>query len=1469
MTNVASSICCGAAMLPALLYLLAARADHPLPFPNHIITGNLGYGVGYTSQNSYPCTPEPENEDDRNFVPDAIALDMANALDSGGSGSPGNPPGYHLGYTNLGFHEPDFNGNEPPGDPFFAQQVYVFDCEPDGAHANDCDNGQSVDELIEMPATVYCKESEQEIRKVIGHELFHKVQRAYGIDSDDWGRIVTEGTARMMEDQIFTDIDARKSSTFQREANNYLILSGSVWLNSSYRGALGWKYLAEQYGTITDEPQVGTDFIRRFFEHAEQAIEDDNIDFLATLEDTIQDTSPDTTVYDWFTDFSIANIAKEFDASLLPNGERYRYLDVNDGNGTKLEPVERAWTATLPNFVLGTTNLLRFSAAYIEANISPQCSSRSVFGIRTLGGYKGYAAMGVDGSDRVTRLVRGAGTTNAVSFVQRSGADAYQKFYAVLIGRDDDTIVEWQLDCGPATVEVRRPDNQFPAFVGPRTEPRTFIVRTVVTGPSALGTPTVLGLLPEDFTVFVGANHVPADKAPILTGLYVQGEYWLVVQAPPKPDENTYDVFVNYGDSVDDSQALAVSYEERLFDQMLTLDTSGSMADPVTSPSIIAAVNAASLFVDVARPEDKIGLATFAGNNLEPNDDATLWAELDDATDGHRAAIQGLLEGLSPDGQTSIGDGLDKTDDEYPLHGNPFGENWIVLLSDGQENEAKFWTQMEATIKSAGIRINSIALGPDADQILLQEIAAETNGDYYYVDTGTFAEAAGSSLPNRLADVYAASGERIKAQERLWEFQGSAGVGQSVTHQFLVQEGGIVEATLSVNWDNPGDAVAVTITRPDGSIVTNGVGGARVYNGKTHMTAHVGSIMQGTWTVKVTGSVGTTDYIGVLAGRDKQGARLEIFFTQYMDNPGAQAVGARFLRGLEQPILALLVDRNGIVTDASVRAEVEHPDGTTIDLPLFDDGEHGDGSQGDGVYGNVYARTTVAAEPDLPDQPGNGRRGSYNAVVRAEGVDSLGQPFMRIRMGSFSVYEARDPPPDADGDRIPTTYENLHPCLDAGIVDADQDGDEDELLNRDEWGAHGTDPCNADTDRGGESDSSEVGRGANPFDPEDDALPRPIDVEVIASRDEHLEFSAGGGLKPRANWLRYPVNSAYARIHVLRSLVPGGPFTEIADLDVNTQGNHYYDEGLTPGQTYYYKIEPEDLNGRRGAPSPVFSGTAKDEPMPPIGGVQINNGQSATNTTAASLRVNADSDTNAMQRANHPSFTGAVWQPYARLSNWTLVPDANGVATVYVRFRDVANNVSATYSDSIEVIPPAQTGRITGFALLEGAAEHDAILVKVPGQGNVAPFYTPTSGKFGLTALLPGTYDLQLSRTGYEPATLSGLVVTAGATKNAGTTILTAIDTDDDAVPDLFDNCTLHANADQRNTDGDAYGNRCDPDLNQSGFVNFTDLGLLKAVYFTNDPDADFDGDGSVNFLDLGIMKEFFFNPPGPAGVVP
>ncbi|RIL03031.1 MAG: hypothetical protein DCC71_15825 [Proteobacteria bacterium] len=112
--------------------------------------------------------------------------------------------------------------------------------------------------------------------------------------------------------------------------------------------------------------------------------------------------------------------------------------------------------------------------------------------------------------------------------------------------------------------------------------------------------------------------------------------------------------------------------------------------------------------------------------------------------------------------------------------------------------------------------------------------------------------------------------------------------------------------------------------------------------------------------------------------------------------------------------------------------------------------------------------------------------------------------------------------------------------------------------------------------------------------------------------------------------------------------------------------------------------------------------------------------------------------------------------------------------------------------------------------------------------------------------------------------------------------LLPSADADGDGVADASDNCRDLANANQRDTDGDGYGNLCDADLNGDGVVT-TSWGVvtppsargdLERIQLTvqgggYDQHQDLDGDGDVDDDDAGIASYRLFFPPGPSGLHP
>ena len=93
-------------------------------------------------------------------------------------------------------------------------------------------------------------------------------------------------------------------------------------------------------------------------------------------------------------------------------------------------------------------------------------------------------------------------------------------------------------------------------------------------------------------------------------------------------------------------------------------------------------------------------------------------------------------------------------------------------------------------------------------------------------------------------------------------------------------------------------------------------------------------------------------------------------------------------------------------------------------------------------------------------------------------------------------------------------------------------------------------------------------------------------------------------------------------------------------------------------------------------------------------------------------------------------------------------------------------------------------------------------------------------------------------------------------------------DADGDGIPDSSDNCTLVPNKTQVDTDSDGYGNACDADLNNDGFVNSLDLSQLRTQFGKRTQPGDINGDGIVNSIDLGQFNKLFGKTPGPAALL-
>jgi uncharacterized protein (TIGR03790 family) len=99
-------------------------------------------------------------------------------------------------------------------------------------------------------------------------------------------------------------------------------------------------------------------------------------------------------------------------------------------------------------------------------------------------------------------------------------------------------------------------------------------------------------------------------------------------------------------------------------------------------------------------------------------------------------------------------------------------------------------------------------------------------------------------------------------------------------------------------------------------------------------------------------------------------------------------------------------------------------------------------------------------------------------------------------------------------------------------------------------------------------------------------------------------------------------------------------------------------------------------------------------------------------------------------------------------------------------------------------------------------------------------------------------------------------------------------DLDGDGVANKMDNCSRIPNPDQRDTNGDGFGNLCDADVDNDGRVTTSwgqaplgDLEILAVAMAQKQYHADLDLDGNrvVDARDLSLAQIALFFPPGPA----
>lgn len=196
--------------------------------------------------------------------------------------------------------------------------------------------------------------------------------------------------------------------------------------------------------------------------------------------------------------------------------------------------------------------------------------------------------------------------------------------------------------------------------------------------------------------------------------------------------------------------------------------------------------------------------------------------------------------------------------------------------------------------------------------------------------------------------------------------------------------------------------------------------------------------------------------------------------------------------------------------------------------------------------------------------------------------------------------------------------------------------------------------------------------------------------------------------------------------------------------------------------------------------------------------------------------------------------------------------NASATETLYLRV-GITNGSTCFASAEPAVLPPNQPGP-NGLQSISFLLD-PSTMTEVTGN-------SCKGGGDGLATVLDNVVQLRIL-SAVSPAWTGDSMVSTLQLDG----IHAAADSDLDQINDDTDNCTLVANANQRDTDLDGLGNACDADVATPNdcMVDLQDLAVYRQNFLSpGDLDTDNNGDGQTDLLDLSIVRGFFLQPPGP-----
>ncbi|XP_072023459.1 calcium-activated chloride channel regulator 1-like [Amphiura filiformis] len=444
---------------------------------------------------------------------------------------------------------------------------------------------------------------------------------------------------------------------------------------------------------------------------------------------------------------------------------------------------------------------------------------------------------------------------------------------------------------------------------------------------------------------------------------------------------------------------------------VLVLDVSGSMNDDQKFVKMIGA--AANYISSIVIEGSRIGIVSFAKNSKILSKLVTVYSNAD-----RNALLDALPK--TAEGATCIGCGLRTAITVLEHDGELNTEGGLILLlSDGEENEAPYIDDVKDEIVDAGVIVDTIAF-TQAAEAKMYELAILTGGTPYYY----------SNEPgdNTLIDAFSATMERgeIDDHDRRVQLLGNSWLldalqTRSASLYLDDTVGKNTEFTFRWTKSNYNPGIETWVITPDNTQLDSSYEGY-TYDSKFKIITYkiVGTAEPGSWTFGVKNPV--------------PNAKEEVFYTvtSYATDPNVEPIlvvselsGSitDFKNG--EPVIAYAEVRQGFspIIYADVWATIDRPGGySPVLIQLLDNGAGADITKHDGIYSRYFTQFTTEGFYGFKITVVNngtalklGDRPVSRAIPNLPPEDGDKPP----KIGNDTIVPPWNPPQEPTGDPVP------------------------------------------------------------------------------------------------------------------------------------------------------------------------------------------------------------------------------------------------------------------------------------------------------------------------------------------------------------------------------------------------------------------------------------------------------------------